>query len=153
MGKVTLSIMTICSLSVLFIDDCIPARPPIKDIPLLAFWYDPALGQHNCDGSCDSLSLTAMHDSLYEKAAACPAEMVGTDYTAVLNHPSIGERACLDRGGGINIEYRYIPGVGWLWVALIDLLERGPHPANWTLLYGWQMHWEPVGALVDRLLN
>jgi hypothetical protein len=125
---------------------CIPPQPPLADLPLLTTYYNPALGSINCNSDCSTLALVPMSDTLYGFAAACPAEMVFVDFTAVISHPAIGERACLDRGGAVVIEYN--EGLQ-LWVIRIDLMERGPHPSNWQLLYGWSVRWERPGALVE----
>lgn len=148
------AILTTCTLSIFGpVSDCIPPRPSIRELPLLVTWYNPAMGGLNCDGDCSHLSLAPMHPAFYGRAAACPAEFVGLDFTAVVSHPAIGERACLDRGGAVVVEYRYVPGVGWLWLAVVDLLEHGPHPTNWQLLYGWRMEWRETAGVIEGLMQ
>jgi hypothetical protein len=125
-------------------------------MPLLVVQYDPALDGLNCDSDCSHLALAPMHPAFYGRAAACPLELVGYDVTAVLSHPAIGRRACLDTGGAIVIEYRHVIGAGWLWVVVVDLLERyenGTHPANYSLLWEWTMSWENTAGVVEGLTN
>lgn len=127
--------------------DCIPPRPPIREMNLLITQYDPAIGGINCDSDCSHLSLVPMSDSLYGVAAACPAELVGLDFTAVISHPDIGTRYCLDRGSAVIVEYGLFGG-RWQYVVRVDLLESGPHPLNYHLLSGWWMEWTAVSELV-----
>jgi hypothetical protein len=141
----TLAIVTLCSVLPIAAD-CIPERPPLSEMPLLTTYYDPALGGVNCGGSCDNLALGAMSDALYGVGMACPAELVGLDVTAVISHPAIGERPCLDRGGMVIVEYNQ--GLQ-MWVIRIDLLETGPHPSNWILLYDWSVRWERPGVWLN----
>ena len=141
----TALILTACSIMP-FPIDCIPPRPPLRDIPILTTYYDPALGSINCNHDCNSLALVPMADSLYGVAAACPAELVGVDWTAVIYHPAIGERPCLDRGGSVVVEYNQHLQK---WVIRVDLLETGPHPSNWSLLYDWSMRWERPGVWLN----
>ena len=101
--------------------------------------------------SCDNLALVEMSDRLYNFAAACPAELVGYVETAVIHHPAFGERTCLDRGGMINVQYGYLEGIGWLWYIPVDLLETGPHPSNWTLLWGWSYEWVNTAGVTAGL--
>jgi hypothetical protein len=131
--------------------------PDFREMPLLLTVYDPADGGINCDSDCAHLAIVPMNDALYGNAAACPLGygFVGYDQTAVFSHSEIGERACLDTGGDVQVEYILTHGE-WQWVIRLDLLEdlsEGVHHANGWLIDGWTVHWEPVGALVDRLLN
>jgi hypothetical protein len=143
---VLLGIITLCSIIGLQIDGCIPPQPPIREMDLLLTWYDPALGGISCDDDCTNLSLVPMTDFLYGRAAACPAELVGLDYTAVIYHPAIGERYCLDRGTAVIVEYGLFGG-RWQWVIRLDLLESSPHPLNWHLLSGWDYEWVQVAGV------
>lgn len=130
--------------------DCIPPRPPIREMSLLITQYDPAVGGINCDGDCSHLSLIAMSDGLYGVAAACPAELVGLDFTAMIYHPDIGTRYCLDRGTAVIVEYGLFGG-RWQWVVRLDLLESSPHPFNYHLIGGWDYHWVETTGLVTSL--
>lgn len=139
-----LGILTTCSL-VGSPSDCIPPMPPLSEMPLLTTWYDPALGGINCGGSCSHMALAPVTEAMYGYAAACPAALVGVDFTAVISHPAIGERACLDRGGAVIVEYSQALQT---WIIRVDLLETGAHSSNWTLLYGWSVRWERPGDLI-----
>jgi hypothetical protein len=86
-----------------------------------------------------------MSDRLYGVAAACPLELVGYIETAVISHPAIGNRPCLDTGGMVVIEYNQL---FQSWVIRIDLLETGPHPSNWTLLWGWSYEWVSTAGVL-----
>lgn len=147
------SILSLCGVVGAIQGNCIPPQPPLRETPLLVSWYDPALGGVNCGGSCDHLSLTEMDEGLYGHVAACPAELVGLDVTAVISHPAIGIQHCLDRGGAIEFKYGYLEGVGWLWYGVIDLLAHEQPPATWTLITDWGMTWESPGSIVGRLVN
>jgi hypothetical protein len=156
---VLLGILTACSF-VAAPTDCIPARPErLTDIPLLLTYYDPWSNPEmpdedniSCDNDCNSLSLVPMSNGLYGVAAACPAELVGYIETAVIHHPDIGTRYCLDRGGGVVIEYGLFGG-RWQYVIRIDLLEleSNPHPLNYHLLSGWDYEWVSTAGVLEGL--
>lgn len=142
------SILAVCTLAIFGpVDDCVPERPPLREMPLLITWYDPALRGWNCDDDCSHLSLVPMSDSLYGVAAACPLELLGYIETAVIYHPEIGTRYCLDTGGAVVVEYGLFGG-RWQWVVRLDLLESEPHPLNYYLLTGWGYEWTAVSELV-----
>lgn len=92
-----------------------------------------------------------MDESLYGHVAACPAEMVFHNQTAIVSHPAIGVQHCLDRGGAINFQYGFLDGVGWLWYGVIDLLSRSAPSAVWTLISDWGLSWENPYSIVSRL--
>lgn len=126
-----------------FLSDCEPAvampeschmvteRPDVDDVPILATWYNPALGGINCGESCHALA-----DGLgwsgadYGRVAACPK---GWHYLTLTfgNY----EVLCRDRGGMINCSYNE-----WYrrWVCHVDIMARDGIDCNYCLYWDWK---------------
>ena len=111
-----------------------PVCWPYAEMPILATWYNPALGGMNCDAedSCHLLSdgLPWSNDD-YGHVAACIPEW---HYSTVVT--SSGTWHCRDAGSAVIVRNHETFG----WVIHVDVLRPGPFPwGDINLIQNWRL--------------
>ena len=112
-----------------------------EDLPILASQYDYALcahewGQINCDDDPTHFATGPTSPQWYGRVAACPHDWTFYDYTTHITTP-YGTVACVDRGGAISIQQRWVwdgPDYIYTWVILVDFLDDELQPWHWGLI-------------------
>lgn len=96
-----------------------PELPAFVDVPVLTYWYDPALGGINCAADCSTFgSGMTIEDYHYGVTAACPVEWRGQ----LLEVDGSGSYWCLDSGGAIGVRWSR----EWGLHIKIDVLSKEP---------------------------
>jgi hypothetical protein len=123
-----------------------PPVPDLDDVPVLASFYDYALGGVNCNESCDDLALVQAHSNLYFHTIACPIGLTTHGFTTQFHIPALkryngtGNFVCLDTGRDIKLTYRDV----WMgadiirgWFIVLDFLWQGTPPFAMGVFHNW----------------
>ena len=118
---------------------------PGLNYPAIMSVYDPALGGRNCDGDCTTVATGLLEDWMYEKAGACPMELLGaTVYIPGIDH-SI---QCVDTGGAIKAGWSERDNQCVVYFDTLWHLERegvtitGAPYWTWWFIEDWSVAWE-----------
>ncbi len=124
---------TLCAFALLVTVESLSCPPPLETMPLLATWYDPALGGINCQEPCNVFADgTAVTEDSYNVTAACLPQWLGRDIVVV----GLGTFKCRDTGGGIVVEWNEYYG---RWVIRLDVLAHEEISCNYCL-WEWRLN-------------